>query len=400
MRGPSWDLAEIRTCADRQIHVLTLTPFYPSATDDTYGCYVAEPLALLNKFGIVSTVMAVRPIYRGPAERAHGAPAATWVRYPQLPGNVGLPSASMFLFACTLRSLRRLHKAQNIDLIHAHGALPCGHAAAWLSRALQIPFVVTVHGLDAFATRQVKGPLGRWCKGLSRVVYRSAHRVICVSERVQREVLQTMGDGAETSVVYNGVDPTLFAPAPDTDKPPTATLLSVGNLIPIKGHEIVLRAAGGLVGKYPSLRYEIIGDGPEQARLSALAKELGVFDKVRFLGRQSRREVAEAMKRCTVFALPSCYEALGCVYLEAMATAKPVIACRGQGVEEIIRHGENGWLVRSDNLQDMVQALSTLLGDACLRNRLGQEGRRTVVEGLTLTHQAERLSRVYRECLK
>jgi teichuronic acid biosynthesis glycosyltransferase TuaC len=84
------------------------------------------------------------------------------------------------------------------------------------------------------------------------------------------------------------------------------------------------------------------------------------------------------------------------VYLEAMATAKPVIACRGQGIEEIIRHRENGWLVEPENREDLVDGLSSLLKDARLRNRLGQEGRRTVVGGLTLFHQAERLKDVYR----
>ena len=114
-----------------------------------------------------------------------------------------------------------------------------------------------------------------------------------------------------------------------------------GNLIPIKGHDLLLRAFAAIQDRLPAisaaLSLEIIGDGPERARLEQLAQELGIAAKVHFLGRQSRRAVADAMRRATVFALPSRYEGLGCVYLEAMSAGKPVIACQGQGIEEVIR---------------------------------------------------------------
>jgi glycosyltransferase involved in cell wall biosynthesis len=151
--------------------------------------------------------------------------------------------------------------------------------------------------------------------------------------------------------------------------------------------------------KYPRFLYEIIDDGPQRSHLAALAQELGIAERVKFHGRQNRRFVAEAMKRCTIFALPSTDEAMGCVYLEAMATAKPIIGCRGQGIEEIVHHGENGRLIQPDNLQEMVQALDILLANAPLRERMGMKARQTITEGLTLQHQAARLSALYRECL-
>ena len=118
-------------------------------------------------------------------------------------------------------------------------------------------------------------------------------------------------------------------------------MLSVGNLIPIKGHDLLLRAFAAMQDRLPAIApphsLEIIGDGPERARLEQLAQELGIGTKVHFRGRHSRREVADAMRRATVFALPSRYEGLGCVYLEAMSAGKPVIACQGQGIEEVIR---------------------------------------------------------------
>jgi len=379
------------------MRVLTLTPFYPTASDDANGCFVAEPLRQLEDFGVASSVVAVQPLHRAKEESNAIAPIATWVRYPSIPSGIGLASAGAFLYASLISQIRKLHRSQPIDLIHAHAALPCGHAAVLLSRELRIPYVVSVHGLDAFFDNQVRGFAGAWCKRVAQFVYRSASRVICISDKVSRQVGDSAAVAANTRVIYNSVDTKTFCPASSDSLP--HTILSVGNLIPIKGHELLLRALGCVLPRYPYISCEIIGDGSEHQRLARLAHECNLADKVRFLGRQSRKQVADAMRRCVLFALPSRYEALGCVYLEAMSTEKPVIGCRGQGIDEIIRHGSNGWLVEPDNLQELISALSTLLENLQLRRQIGEAARRTVIQGLTSAHQAIQLAALYRECV-
>jgi len=104
------------------------------------------------------------------------------------------------------------------------------------------------------------------------------------------------------------------------------------------------------------------------------------------------------MRRCTLFALPSRYEALGCVYLEAMSTEKPVIGCRGQGIEEVVQNGWNGSLTLPDDLAALRDALVELLRDPRLRERIGRAARATILENFTLKHQAARLAHIYREC--
>jgi glycosyltransferase involved in cell wall biosynthesis len=101
------------------------------------------------------------------------------------------------------------------------------------------------------------------------------------------------------------------------------------------------------------------------------------------------------MRRCTLFVLPSSYEGLGCVYLEAMASGMPVIACRGQGIEEIIRHEENGWLVGVESPEELVQAISMMLQNPALRVEMGKAARRTILDGLTLAYQAKRTRSLY-----
>jgi glycosyltransferase involved in cell wall biosynthesis len=380
----------------RPLHVLTLTPFYPNERDDAAGCFVAEPLDALDKAGVVNTVFAVLPLYRGKLRVRESGVSAEWLRYLSLPGGFGLPTAGAFVFARIVGRVRELQRAQQIDLIHAHAPLPCGHAAMLLSKELGVPYVVSVHGLDAFSTEQVSGRAGIWCRRISERVYRSSRRVICVSERVRQKVLEGTGAGCRTSVVYNGVDPELFSPggAPSSAEP---MVLCVGNLLPIKGHEVLVRAAAALAHEFPALRLEIIGHGPELPRLQALSQQLQIIDRVHFVGRQSRQQVAAAMRRCTLFALPSRYEGLGCVYLEAMSVGKPVIGCRGQGIAEIIQHGSNGFLVGPDNDRELALAMAMLLRDEPRRRNLGAAARDTILERLTLTQQAENLARIYRE---
>lgn len=387
----------------RSIHVLSLTPFFPSDRDDASGCFISEPLNLLAKAGIHNTVFAVQRAYRRRLRARASVVPVHWLRYWALPGGVGLPSAGAFLFARIVARVRELNRVQPIDLIHAHAPLPAGHAAMLLSRELNIPYVVSVHGLDAFSTEQVSGKSGEWCRCISQRVYRSACQVICVSEHVRERVLAGAGGNCRTAVVYNSVDPALFTPASErtaaSSDPNSLMILSIGNLIPIKGHEYLIRAAADLASDFPSLHWEIIGDGPERRRLQVLANELHVADRVRFLGRQSRCQVADALRRCTIFVLPSRYEALGCVYLEAMSTGKPAIGCRNQGIAEVIHHGWNGLLVGPDNQEELTQAISTLLRDEPARRKMSTAARNTILDRFTLAHQAENLARVYRECI-
>ncbi len=382
----------------KELHVLVLTPFYPTSTDDGKGCFVAEPMPALSKLGVDNSVTGVQPFYRSRSSLNPLAFPAQHTRYLSFPGGLGLPTAGAFLFANLLSTVRRLHRSNPIHLIHAHAALPCGHAAALLSRELGVPFLVTVHGLDAYSTKQVGGLSGNWCRRVSKFVYRSAKRVICVSDKVRDQVLKGGLDRVNTEVVYNGVDPEMFHPSGDSaDEQP---ILCVGDLIPSKGHDLLLRACAAVQSNFPEVSCEFIGDGPERSRLAKTAAKLHLGDKIRFLGRRSRSQVSEAMRRCELFALPSGYEGLGCVYLEAMATGKAAIGCRGQGIEEVIEHGANGWLIDPGSLPGLTEALFELLGSSQMRNALGEAARSTILRDFTLNHQAERLVRIYRECVE
>jgi glycosyltransferase involved in cell wall biosynthesis len=377
------------------LHVLTLTPFYPSRNDDASGCSVSEPLAWLAKMGVRNTVFVAQPLYGRKHHANESGVSAEWLRHFAWPGSLGDPIGGAFVFARIVGRVRTLHRLQPIDLIHAHGSMPCGHAAMLLSNELGIPYIVSLHGLDSSSSTQATGRVAAWCRRISRMVYASSRRVICVSESIRGMMLEVMGRICRTSVVYNGVDPGLFHPSDDAPSEPL--ILSVGNMLTTDGHELLVRGASSLASQFPTLRWRFIGDGPERSRLQELAQQFKVDVRVTFPGRQSRQQIAAAMQTCTIFALPSRHEGLSNVYLEAMSTGKPVIGCRGQGIAEIIQHGSNGFLVGPDNEKELALAAAILVRDEPFRRRLGMAARDTILGGLTLEHQAESLGRIYRE---
>lgn len=377
----------------RPLHVLTLTPFYPSQESPALGCFIAEPLLEMKASAVETEVIAIQPFYRGAAHAITGDIPATWQKYFSLPGNFGLPFSGSFAARSLIGQLREAHRRRSFDLIHAHSALPCGAAAMSLSQRLGIPFVVTVHGLDAYSTRQAGAVVGKWCESISKRVYESASAVICISDKVREQVAQAAN--ARTVVVYNGVDTSLFSPGPERNP---LTILSVGNLIPTKGHAVLLRAFAEASRIVPECELEIIGEGPQREELENLAAKLGIAERLRFLGRRSRVEVAQAMRKCAVFALPSSYEGLGCVYPEAMASGKPTIGCHGQGIDEIIESGKNGLLVAPESQSQLAESLIQLLRDEQLRQRLGTAAHETAFTRHSIAHQAAELAQVYREC--
>jgi glycosyltransferase involved in cell wall biosynthesis len=378
----------------RPLRVLTLTPFFPSTEDPGQGGFIAEPLALMKNFGIVSEVIAAQPFYR--RARYTKAPPAAWQKYFSIPGNAGLPMSGAFLAACILPIILKKHRETPFDVIHAHAALPCGHAAAIVGNRLSIPFVVSVHGLDAFFTRQAGAVTGIWCRRVAKRVYGSAGAVICISEKVREQIISNTH--ANITVVYNGVDTEKFFPEVESSSEPK--VLSVGNLIATKGHALLLYAFSRLRRDVPDCSLEIIGEGPERKKLGDLAAELGIANSVQFHGRQRREYIAEAMRRCSLFVLPSSYEGLGCVYLEAMACAKPAIGCHGQGIEEVIEHGKSGMLITPGNEHELTHAMLTLLRDKELRRRMGTNARAVVLDRLTLSRQAQQLAESYRRCAR
>ena len=177
-------------------------------------------------------------------------------------------------------------------------------------------------------------------------------------------------------------------------------MLSFGNLNANGGHDLLIRPLAAVVKEFPSVSLEIIGDGPERSRLEALVANLGLAKVVAFFGRQPRRQIVDATKRCTIFVLPSWQQGLEYAFLWAMSCGKAVIGCRAQGMAEVIQQGTNGLLVGFGNEKELILTIGMLLREPQRRRNLGAAARHSVLDRLTVEQQAESLMRIYKDSVQ
>ena len=380
-------------------HILSLIPTSPEANDGAGGCCALEPLRILTEMGVRTTALSVLSLWRSMGTNRTAFTTKPHLVYFSLPGDLGLPTAGAFLFARIIGKIRELHcrEKEKIDLLHAHGSLPCGHAAMLVHRELRIPYVVSVYGADESSLQKAVGRVGEWCRRISHRVYAESSRVLCVNEDVREKVLERVGRSCRTSVVYRGVEPEVFVPPLEAAEP-ADRVLYISDLNGSGGQDGLIRAIASLQKKFASISLDIIGKGGHISRMRKLAHDLGVSDRLRFLRCQSRQQIADAMKSCTLFIVLSSSEDLECALLEAMCCGKTVIVCRRDGITEIIKHGINGFLINSENEKQLELAIAMLLREPQRRTNLGLAARDTILDRFTVKQQAETLMRIYREC--
>jgi len=203
-----------------------------------------------------------------------------------------------------------------------------------------------------------------------RAVFGRADAVISIS-RFTSQQLRDAGIDRAPVLAGCGVDPGFFRPKPG----PVPIILSVGRLVRRKGFDRVIAALPVLRERFPGLRYEIVGDGPDRRYLGELARELGVERDVAFLGAASDEQTRAAYERAWCFALPvrrerHDVEGFGLVYLEAATARLAAIGGRGSGADDAIRHGETGLLVDGTSDADVRRAIDVLLRDRAFATML------------------------------
>lgn len=215
--------------------------------------------------------------------------------------------------------------------------------------------------------------------------------------------------GISPTVVYNGVDLRLFAPhdnhdaavlrkhglTPSTEVTPA--LLYAGRLVRWKGVEYLVQALSQIVPANTVLW--VAGDGEFRPVLEKMAAEVGVADRVRFLGKLEQAELAALYRNCSMLVATSFVnETFGMALCEAMACGTPVVASDFGGFREVVVEGENGLLTRPQDPADVASKINLLLADPALRARMGEAGRRRVTDIFSWRAVADRLEESYR-CL-
>jgi glycosyltransferase involved in cell wall biosynthesis len=291
--------------------------------------------------------------------------------------------------------LTRLLRAERPAVFHATLSWPL--AAKWAlaaAVAARVPAVATVQLIPEFE-------LERSSFWQLRALTARVGRYVAVSRDVADELVARFRyPPAKVEVVYNAVRPERFE---DPPPPGLREQLGLGRGLPVvltcarldeqKGHEVLLRAAAQL----PEVAFALAGEGPERERLEALAAELGVADRVLFLGYRS--DIPQLLAASDVFALPSLYEGSSLAVLEAMAARRAVVSSAIGGTDELIEDGESGILVAPGEVEPLAAALRGLLGDDERRARLGRRARERVEAEFTPVAMRGRILAIYEELL-
>jgi glycogen synthase len=312
-------------------------------------------------------VQAVVTAYRPSAPRRERIGERTVVH------RVGLPTRHLRQVWAPPAAALALRLASGCDLVHAHlgddyAVVPLGLAAAAVAGR---PLVITVHsslvhtfevtGLRSFALKRLGSPL-------ERLGERRAAAVITLTDRTARLLEADGVPGDRVHVIPSGVRPSRFSgPAPERTRGARRRVLYLGRLHVQKGLETLVCAAAALP---PDVEVVLAGDGPERPHLESLARRTGVQDRVRFLGFVPPEEVPALLPTADVFVLPSRYEELGSVLLEAMTCGLPIVATRTGGVPSVIADGVAGILVPPGEPDPMAAAIRQLLDDDRLAGRL------------------------------
>jgi teichuronic acid biosynthesis glycosyltransferase TuaC len=369
------------------LRVAVVSEFYPRAGDPVLGVWAHRqalaareagadvrvlvlhrpipPLRVVRE-GPLAAARAARELLRQPRRAVLDGLDVEYVPFlapprPRTYGSWGSYAAPSLGIA-----LRRLRRSFPFDLVHAHNAVPAGEAV--LRARIRAPLVVSVHGGDVFHT----APGSAVGNAAVRHALSTARLVLANSSGIER-MCRAMGAN-RTRVVRLGAD--LPDPLAAADREPT--LVSIGHLVARKRHADVLRALWLLRERHPTMRYVVVGDGPERAALESLAGELGLADHVRFTGQLRHDEALARMAHGHVFVLPSTDEAFGVAYVEAMAAGLPAIGALGEpGPEEITGAGEGMVLVPPGDPEMLAGAIDELFADPRRRAALGQMARAT-----------------------
>lgn len=302
-----------------------------------------------------------------------------------------------------LERIVSLVRAQRYQVVHSHlfradlySALSAGRMGPDRPR-----LVSTRHNDDRFFLNPFVGIVHWWLSG-------SLDMIIAISDHVARfTIARGVQDRRKVRRVYHGLD-TDDARERERERLRLRAELgvgaddflvgNVGRLAPQKGQRHLVSAMPALLSRVPGAHLAIVGGGDLEPVLRALARELGVQERVHLLG--ARRDARAFMHAADAFAMPSIWEGFGIVLLEAMAAGLPIVASRVATIPEVVVDGETGILVPPGDANALADALATLALDRKLAGRYGAAGRRRLEQQFTLEKMVGDTESLYEELVE
>ena len=342
--------------------ILTFTSLFPNRVKPDFGTFIYQRARhLAARTDNLLQVLAPVPYFpswlwakrwrsfsEAPAAEIVGTLPVSHPRYPLLP--MVMPLHGWLMFLGCLHAARRLHREFRFDCIDAHYVYPDGFAATLLARSLRIPVFLSARGTDInvfpnFSTirRQI-----RWA-------LLQSSGIIAVSAALKNRMVELGIPSEKIKVIGNGVDPERFHGMDRLEArrqlgiPLKArVLVSVGSLVPVKAHSLLVSAMSEIAGRHQDLVLYIVGEGPERPRLESDIRSKGLDHRILLPGNQPNSSLGLWFNAADLSCLASSREGWPNVISESIACGTPVVATRVGGVPEIITSPDLGLLVEPD----------------------------------------------------
>lgn len=256
--------------------------------------------------------------------------------------------------------LQHEHQKQKFDVTLAFFTIPCGFIAYLLKLFYRIPYVVSLRGADVPGFSEKYDTFYYFLKPLVQFLWKRAARVIPNSIGI-RDLAQTTSPKQAMEIIENGVDTVSFAPKEGERSFDPIIFLSTSRLTPRKGiHHLIEAFAVAVEHATVSLELHLIGEGEQKETLQARVEELGITDKVKFIGRVEHYLLPQFYQKAHVFVLPSKNEGMSNAALEALASGLPLVVSGTGGMQELVTEGVNGFFIDPELTAPFAETLVSL----------------------------------------
>ena len=298
----------------------------------------------------------------------------------------------------------KMDKSRDYDLIHSVGDGIPSYVGTLIKKLKRKPHLITIQGGN-IAPGFKNNLSGKILKRLQKWSFKNADSIHVISRKLYQQVQEL--NAHDVVIIPNGVDAQVFKPMDKAAlrkmhgfSQDEKIIISVARLIPRKGIDYLIKATALVLEHLPNVRLIIVGDGTHRAELEKLIEQLKLGDVAKIIGLISHNQIPEYLNLADVFVIPSLYEPLGIVTIEAMACGVPVIGSNVDGIPDVIEDGKNGILVPPADEKQLADALLTLLQDEKLRNRYAQEGLKTVKDKFLWETVLMKIEQEYNKCTK
>ncbi|KAK7438903.1 hypothetical protein VKT23_017830 [Stygiomarasmius scandens] len=297
-------------------------------------------------------------------------------------------------------------ESEQLDILHVHYAIPHSISAYLAKQMLQtrnitVPIITTLHGTDITLVGSDQSYMP-----ITRFAIEQSDGVTAVSSFLRRIAYENFDIKADIEVIHNFVDCNIYSPQKGDDHdrrrlvyatPREKLLVHLSNFRPVKRVCDVIQVFARVASTIPA-RLMLIGDGPDLVATEILARELGVFDKIHFLGK--RIDVANLVPLADLMILPSETEAFGLAALEAMACGVPAMVTRIGGFPELVMDGKNGLLCDLGDIDGMTRAVIVALSNPEYLSSLSSAARVTALTQFDVSRILDRYESYYERILR